>query len=152
MAALGISKSIIGFDLPRASVGEEPQTVFLQGPARTEYAVLLGTAKDYCLSIAVPSSRLYAMKQVAGSCLRIIQIVFGTRLLEKLAKKKEETVEVLDLLFKNLIFKDFANPATCTHQTLFNMLAMAVSTHFSEKLLVSANRDYRPTSATLWAS
>ncbi len=127
LAAFGIAKSV---------TGEEPQTLFLQGPTRKDFAVLLATSKEYSVGIVIPASRFYHMKTLAASALKILKIMFGNKLLHKLETKREQTVEMLDLLFKNLLFKDFFTPLTCTHQTLFNMMGMSVTFRFPEKVLV----------------
>ena len=76
------------------------------------------------------------MKNIASASLKFIKMMFGDKLLIKLAKNRDKTVEILDLLFKNMIFKDLVGGSTCSHQTLFNLIEMSISFHFSEKTLV----------------
>ena len=125
---MGISKSV---------AGEDPTALFLEGSGNKKFAVLFASAREYTVIVVIPSKKFYYMKSLADNALKILKTFFADKLLSKLNKKKEKTIEVLDHLCKNLLFRDFTGVKQCTYQMLFNFTSgMSVSFPFPEKCLV----------------
>lgn len=135
LATLGISKSVAGTGVQM--VGEDPETLFLEGNGGRNFAALFASSKDYTAIAVIPSKRFYYMRSLADNALKILQIFFASKLLYKLEKKREQTVEILDHLCKNLLFHDFSSAKQCSYQMLFNFTSgMSVSFPFPERVLV----------------
>jgi len=111
--------------------------LFLDGPGNKKYIALFEICKEFAIVIIVQKNEYYFIQNLAKICMKIIKIFFGNKLLQKLEKKRENTIELLELILKNIIFQYYNNPKKCTFQTLFNFLQMSVAYNFPPKNLVN---------------